>query len=140
MSLVDNSQRLISQVVYDYLKFYFTPVKMKGKESYQYMYENALHLNLGRNVDHLSYILFLARQYPYCGVVVKDARTLKAIKRADVKRGDRTLVPKSVAHSFQTLPKPVELLIIYEATKLSARRLGRTLVNWTTEKPLILLG
>jgi hypothetical protein len=140
MSLVENSQKLLSQVVYDYIKFYFTPAKMKGAESLQYMYENALHLNLGRNVDHFSYVAYLANQYPYVGIIVKDKYTLLALRKTSVKKYDATYLPRNISNRFEFLPKPVELLVIYEATKFSPRKLGRVLINWTTEKPLILLG
>lgn len=140
MSLVENSQKLISQVVYDYIKYYFTPAKMKGKESFQYMYENALHLNLGRNVDHFSYVVYLANQYPYVGILVKSKSTLLSLRRTSVRLYNSTYLPKNISNRFEFLPKPVELLVIYEATNLSPRKLGNILVHWTTEKPLILLG
>jgi hypothetical protein len=140
MSLVENSQKLLSQVVYDYIKYYFTPVRMRGEGSFQYMYENALHLNLGRNVDHFSYVAYLANQYPYVGILVKDKATLTTLRRVSIKKYENTYLPRNISNRFEFLPQPVSLLIIYEATKHSARKLGRILANWTTEKPLILLG
>lgn len=142
MNLIENSQQLISRVVYDYLKFYFTPRKIASAEGLAYIYENALHLNLGKNVDHIDYAIYLAQNYPYSGILVKDHLTYKTLKRIIKPKGSKrdTLLPRNVHYLFNKLPEPLNLLLILEASKFRAIKMNKIINLWTAEKPLILLG
>lgn len=133
-----NSQHLLSLVVVHYIRDYFMPRRVDGSLKLKYIYENALHLNLGKNVDHINFALYLAQNYPYTGVLIRDKLTYKTIKR--IAETDNTRVTSNVQHLISKLPKLMNLLVILGATKFTNAKLNRAINSWTSEKPLILLG
>lgn len=131
---------ILSNTVNHYIKNAFTPVKIEGPKKLEYMYRNALHISLGRNVDHTEYCLFVAATAPYYGVIVKDYKTLHSLKQFyRIKANKHSKVPLTVQIKVRNLPL-TEVLIIMNATEFTTIRLRNVLQSWTTEKPLLLIG
>ncbi len=131
---------LLGNVVSHYIKTNFFPVKLEGTKKLEYMYKNALHISLGSNVDHTEYCLFVADTAPYYGVIVKDFKTLQALKRYyRIETNKHSKVPSTVQMKVKNLP-PTEVLIVMNATEFTTTRLKNILQAWTTEKPLLLIG
>lgn len=134
------SLSLLSNVVSHYITSTFTPVKLTGPKRLEYMYRNALHISLGKNVDHTEYCLFVAATAPYYGVIVKDYKTLHSLKQFyRIESNKHSKVPMTVQMKVKNLPQ-VEVLIIMNATEFTTTRLKNVLQAWTTEKPLLLIG
>lgn len=138
MKEIVNSQHMMSLVVVHYIRDYFMPRKVTGKLRLSYIYENALHLNLGKNVDYINFALYLAQNYPYTGVLIRDRVTYKILRR--MAATDNVKIPSNVQFLISKLPKNMNLFIILNASKFSNNKLNRAINHWTSEKPLILLG
>lgn len=139
-----STSQLLSYVVDHYIRYNFTPLNnsiLEGADKALHIYQNGLHLNLGKNVDHTEYCLWLAANSPYYGVIAKDTYTLKGIKkyyRPEIFH--HTIVPKTVQLKISDLPANTEVLVLMNATQFSNMRLKKILYSWTTEKPILFLG
>lgn len=139
--VAESTQQILSSTVNHYIRNNFCAVKIQGEEKVDYIWENGLHLCLGKNVDHTEYCLFLAANAPMYGVLVKDYATLTGLKQYyRISLGFHTQVPKTVQLKLFALPKETQVLVVAEATKWSGNKLKKTIRNWTTEKPILFIG
>ena len=139
--VAENTLQILSHTVNHYIRNNFSPAKIQGEEKVDYIWENGLHLNLGKNVDHTEYCLWLAANAPYYGVLVKDYATLTGLKQYyRVGIGKHTEVPKTVQLKLFALPKEIQVLVLANSTQWSGNKLKKTIRNWTTEKPILFIG
>ena len=137
----DSTLQILSTTVNHYLKHNFTGLRVEGEDKVSYIWENGLHLNLGRNVDHMEYCMWLAANAPYYGVLVKDYATLTGLKQYyRIGIGKHTEVPKTVQLKLFALPKEIQVLVLANSTQWSGNKLKKTIRNWTTEKPILFIG
>ncbi len=139
--VADSTLQILSTTVNHYIRYNFTPTKVNGEDKVDYIWENGLHLNLGKNVDHTEYCLWLAANGQYYGVLVKDYVTLTGLKQYyRIGLGSHTEVPKTVQLKLFMLPKETQVLICMNSTEWSGNKLKKVLRNWTTEKPTLFIG
>lgn len=139
--VVENSLQILSTTVNHYVRNNFTPIKIEGEQKVNYIWENGLHLSLGKNVDHTEYCLYLAANAPFYGVLVKDYATLTGLKQYyRIGLGSHTQVPKTVQLKLFALPKETQVLVLCNSTQWSDIKLKKTIRNWTTEKPILFIG
>lgn len=132
---------VLSEVVNHYLANVFTSVTIPDAQKIDHIEKNALRINLGKNVDHLEYCLYLASNAPYYGVLVKDYSTLTKLKKFhQISLGTHTTVPKTVQCRIGNLPADTEVLVIADATEMSNKKLRAIFNSWYTEKPILLIG
>ncbi len=139
-----STSQLISYVVEHYIKYNFTPLNdslLEGSDKATHIYQNGLHLNLGKNVDHTEYCLWLAANSPYYGVITKDTYTLKGIRKYyRPEMFKHTVVPRTVQLKISDLPADTEVLVLMNSTQFSGTKMRKILYSWTTEKPILFLG
>ena len=139
--IVDSTLQILSTTVNHYLKHNFTGLRLEGEDKVNYIWENGLHLNLGRNVDHMEYCMWLAANAPYYGVLVKDFATLTGLKQYyRIGLGKHTEVPKTVQLTFLNLPKTTSVLVLADCSKWKSPKIKRALRNWDSTKPTLFLG
>lgn len=138
-----DSSQLLYYTVEHYIKYTFAPLNVEfetNKQRTSYMFQNALHLNLGKNVDHLEFGLYLAANSPYYGVVIPDrALITKLRKHYRPERFSHSKLPVTVQPTLSRLPTTTQVLVILLASKYRNKVQG-IVSNWTTTKPLLLIG
>lgn len=139
---LDSSQLLYYSVEH-YIKNTFSPLNIEfetTKQRLSYMFQNALHINLGKNVDHLEFGLYLAANSPYYGVVIPDISFVSKLrKHYRPERFAHSKLPITVQHTIKKLPITTQVLVILLASKYR-NKLNNIVSNWTTTKPLLLIG
>lgn len=138
-----SSSQLLSYTVDHYIRYNFTPLnkELSNQDKADHIWQNGLHINLGKNVDHIEFGLYLAMNSPYYGVVVKDFYTLTGLKkyyREDLFK--HTRIPKTVQLQLNKLPVTTQVLILLEASKFTQRKIKTILYSWTTDKPILFIG
>lgn len=138
-----NSTQLLYYVIEHYIRYNFTPLNIEfrsNRERIKYMYENALSINLGKNVDHVELCLSIAASSPYYGVILPNSGLLRKIRKYyRSERFGQSRIPTTVQSRIKRLPANTEVLLIMNASNYK-NRLTRTLTSWTTKKPLLLIG
>jgi hypothetical protein len=141
-STLDSSQ-LLFYTIEHYIKNTFSPLNIEfetANKRISYIYENALHLNLGKNVDHLEFGLFLAANSPYYGIVIPDKSFVSSLRNHyRPERFSHTKLPVTVQPSLSKLPTTTQVLVILHASRYR-KKIPSIIANWTTTKPLLLIG